>query len=370
MKRTMQRLLRIAAGFSAVAWIAGAAPNSMSGGAVFVMTNDATTNEIISYARASDGQLVTGGTFQTGGRGSGGTTDPLQSQASLTLSQDHTLLFAANAGSGTVSVFRVRGASLKLLDQAPSGGSEPLSIAQNGSLVYVLNGAAAGSVVGFLWDNRQLRQIPNSTAFLSATSAGGSSIAISPNAKWLVVTERLTNSIDTFPIQRDGTLGPVVVNKSTSQGVFSASFAPNGALIVSETGPPSALSSYSILSNGTLSAITQSVPTLGMANCWNAITTNGQWGYASNAGSSTIAGFTIGQTGALTPIDGTVVGVNPPGSGNLDIAVSSDGKFLYSLNSAAGTIGSFAIQQDGSLVLVNEVGGLPQAAGFNGIAAL
>jgi len=264
----------------------------------------------------------------------------------------------------------VRDASLKLIEQAPSGGSEPLSIAQNGSLVYVLNGAAAGSVVGFRWDDRQLRQIPNSAKFLSGTSAGGSSIAISPDAKWLVVTERLTNSIDTFPIQPDGTLGPIVVNKSTVPGVFSAAFAPNGALIVSETGPPSALSSYAIQSNGTLSAITQSIPTFGSANCWNAITPNGEFVYTSNAGSSTVSGFTIGKTGALTPINGTVVGVNPPDSGNLDIAISSDGKFVYTLNSASGSIGCFAIQPDGSLLLVNEVGGLPKAVGFNGIAAL
>jgi 6-phosphogluconolactonase len=370
MKNTMRKLLQFAAGFCAVASISGAAPNSLSGGAVFVMTNDASSNQIISYARASDGQLVSGDRFETGGRGSGGTTDPLQSQGSLTLSQDHSLLFAANAGSGTVSMFRVRGAFLNLLDQAPSGGSEPLSIAQNGSLVYVLNGAAAGSVVGFRWDNRQLRQIPNSTRFLSGTSAGGSSVAISPDGRWLVVVERLTNSIDTFPIQTDGALGPIVVNQSTVPGVFSASFAPNGALIVSETGPPSAVSSYSILSNGTLSAITQNVPTLGMANCWNAVAPNGNWAYASNAGSSTISGFTIGTTGALTPIAGTVVGINPPGSGNLDIAVSSDSKFVYSINSAAGSIGSFAIQSDGSLLLVNEIGGLPAAVGFNGIAAL
>jgi hypothetical protein len=38
--------------------------------------------------------------FPTGGRGSGGVTDPLGSQGSLTLSQDHSLLFAVNARNG------------------------------------------------------------------------------------------------------------------------------------------------------------------------------------------------------------------------------------------------------------------------------
>lgn len=344
-------------------------------GAVFVMTNDASTNEIISYDRSSDGQLFVGDRIATGGRGSGGVNDPLQSQGSLVLSQDYSLLFAANAGSGTVSVFRVRGASLKLIDQTNSGGSEPLAVTQNGDLVYVLNGAAAGSVVGFRWDNRQLRQIPNATAFLSGPSAGGSSIAISPDRTTLVVTERLTNNIDIFKINSDGTLAPIVVNHSSSPGVFSASFAPDGTLIVSETGPAgaanaSAISSYRVTNNGALSAVSQSVPTLGAANCWNAIAPNGKWVYVSNAASSNISGFAIAKGGGLIPIGATVVGINPPGTGNLDIAVSTDSSYVYTLNSAAGTLSIFSIQQDGSLVGYGELPGLPKAAGFNGIAVL
>lgn len=345
-----------------------------SSGAVFVMTNDAATNQVISYQRTPDGQLFAAGRFDTTGRGSGGTIDPLQSQGSLVLSSDHQWLFAANAGSGTVSVFRVEGAWLQLVDRVSSGGSEPLSIAQNGSFVYVLNGAAAGSVVAFQWDGGKLRQIAGSTRYLSGTSAGGSSVTVSPDNKKLVVTERLTNNIDTFEIYPDGTLGPIVVNGNNPPGVFSARFAPDGAVLVSETGPggvadSSTLSSFAVLGNGTLSAISASVPTLGAANCWNAISPNGKWVYASNAGTGTISGFTIGSKGALTPIGATVVGTNPPGSTNLDIVVSSDNAYLYTLNSGAGAIGVFAIQNDGSLVSLGQVDGLPPAAGFNGIAA-
>jgi 6-phosphogluconolactonase len=380
MQKVTRRLLMMAAGVGALTSLFGADQPSIkqkggSAGAVFIMTNDAATNEIISYERTPDGQLFVGGRFETGGRGSGGTGDPLQSQGSLTLSQNHSLLFAANAGSGTVSVFRVKDATLKLLDQVPSGGSEPLSVAQNGSLVYVLNGAAAGTVVAFRWDDKQLRQIPNAIYYLSATSAGGSSITVSPDGKVLVVTERLTNSIDTFNINADGTLTPIVVNVSAAPGVFSARFAPAGTVIVSETGAAnatngSAISAYSVLANGQLSAVSQSVPTLGAANCWNAIAPNGKWVYVSNAGSNTVSGFSISSTGALTPLGSTVLGINPAGSGNLDIAVSADSAYVYTLNSAAGTISIFGIQADGSLTTLGQIGGLPKAVGFNGIAAL
>jgi hypothetical protein len=63
-------------------------------GAVFVMTNAADKNEILSFQRAADGTLQAPRRFATGGRGSGGNTDPLGSQGSLTLSQDRSFLFA------------------------------------------------------------------------------------------------------------------------------------------------------------------------------------------------------------------------------------------------------------------------------------
>src|SRR5215472_13445502 len=72
------------------------AQESRSSGAVFVMTNAAERNEIIAYKRNADGSLSEGRAFRTGGRGSGGTTDPLGSQGSLTLSQDHSILLAVN----------------------------------------------------------------------------------------------------------------------------------------------------------------------------------------------------------------------------------------------------------------------------------
>jgi len=365
---------------SVLAVIAGAA--AINAGAqsasktLFVMTNAATRNEVIAFRQSADGHFYEAGRYDTHGRGSGGITDPLQSQGSLTLSRDHTLLFAANAGSGTVSVFRVFRSSLSLVDQIPSGGSEPLSIAQFENTVYVLNSAGSGSIVAFrLRADGHLQQIENSTTFLTASNSGGSSLSISPSGKILAVTERVPNNIDTFQINPDGTLASIVINKSSAPGVFDAAFAPDGSLIVSETGPTggvdaSAISSYTIQANGELAAVSQSVPTFGQANCWNAIAPNGKWAYVSNAGSSTISGFSIGQGGTLTAIVGTVVGSNPEGSTNLDIAVSGDSKYVFTLNSSSGTIGVFAIQSNGGLGNVEEISGLPQSVGMNGIAAL
>jgi 6-phosphogluconolactonase (cycloisomerase 2 family) len=89
---------------------------------------------------------------------------------------------------------------------------------------------------------------------------------------------------------------------------------------VSETGAggpnSSAISSYSVQSNGTLTPISSSVPTLGSANCWNVVTADGRFVYVSNAGSGSISGFAIGGDGSLTPLPGTVLALNPTGSEN------------------------------------------------------
>jgi 6-phosphogluconolactonase len=170
------------------------------GGAVFAMTNAVDRNEVIVFRRGADGTLREGDEFATGGRGSGGNTDPLESQGSLTLSENHSFLFAANAGSGEVSVFRVGRSKLRLVDKVNSGGSEPNAVAEHGNLVYVLNVGGSSNVVGFTLDDGKLTEIPGSTRFLTTNNSGGAALSFSPDGKFLAVAERLTNEIDVFGV--------------------------------------------------------------------------------------------------------------------------------------------------------------------------
>jgi 6-phosphogluconolactonase len=361
----------IAGGASGV----GAAEASRSD-AVFAMTNDATQNEVIAYERTAEGSLQSPRHYSTDGRGSGGVIDPLSSQSSLRLSQDGNWLFAVNAGSGTLSVFRVEGSQLFLTDRIATEGSEPTSVTQQGSLVYVLNAAGSSSVVGFYFGAGKLVRIPDSLKFLSENLANPGSVALSPNGHFLVVTEKATNSIDVFPVLANGTLGTIVTDKTVGPGTFSAAFAPGGVALVAETGPAgatngSSISSYAVQANGTLTAVSSSIPTLGAATCWVEVTPNGHFAYTSNAGTASVSGFAIAANGALTAIPGTVVGSNATGSTNLDIAVSSDGKFVYTLNAGKGTIGAFAIEPaTGQLTNLGIVsGGLAAGGSLNGLAA-
>ena len=204
------------------------------GPAVFVMTNNADSNEVIAFQRTDYGTLLNPTHFRTGGRGSGGTVDPLSSQGSLTLSGDRTSLFAANAGSGTVSVFHVDGSRLELSDQVPTEGSEPNAVAEHAGLVYVLNTAGSSSVVGFQLRGGKLHRIPGSLRLLSENGANSASVAFSPDGHFLAVTEKTTNLVDVFQVLADGTLSPIRSNQSPGPGAFAVGFAPNGTAIVSE----------------------------------------------------------------------------------------------------------------------------------------
>src|SRR5262249_42962139 len=155
------------------------------------------------------------------------------------------------------------------------------------------------NVVGFsLERDGRLRRLGKSIAFLTTGNSGAASLAFSPDGQFLLVTEKLTNRVDVFHVQLDGTLGPITSNPSAGPGLFAVVFAPNGTAITSETGPSngnnaSAVSSYAVLSNGTLAPISSSVPTLGAATCWQAVTPDGRFVYTSNSATATISGYAI-----------------------------------------------------------------------------
>jgi 6-phosphogluconolactonase len=351
---------------------AHAQDGSGASGAVYIMTNDASENSILVYSRNSNGLLTFQGPVPTQGRGSGGILDPLQSQGSLVLSQDGSLLFAANAGSGTITTFRVLPFGLAFVDQANSGGVGPLSIAIHGNLLYVLNIA---NITGFrIRPSGSLRPIPSSTRFLASVGGrdlGDSDIAFNPSGSFLAVTERVSNQIVVFPVQSDGTTGTPVANNSNGNTPFACAFTSTGILVVTETaGAPSgsAASSYSIADGGTLQVISGSVPSQGAGACWNAVTRDGQFAVLTNAGSSNETLYSISQTGQLSfhSITSAGQGVAP-----LDTALSANGLFLYTLDGAAGSISEFRLDESSqTLTLLGTISnGLTANSGLQGLSA-
>jgi DNA-binding beta-propeller fold protein YncE len=132
-----------------------------SGNAVFVQTNELDGNHVAVFERGGDGLLTPAGSYATGGNGGaaapGTVSDRLASQGSLVY--DDGLLFAVNAGSDSVSVFKAQGSRLQLADVVPSGGDFPASVAVNDDLVYVLNAGGSGILQGFEIRGHRLRPL-------------------------------------------------------------------------------------------------------------------------------------------------------------------------------------------------------------------
>lgn len=342
-------------------------------GAVYAMTNDATDNRIVVYSRNSNGLLAFKGSVSTHGRGSGGILDPLLSQGSLTLSGEDEFLFAANAGSGTITSFRVVPWGLAFVAEANSGGAEPISIAVHGDLLYVLNN---DSITGFrVLHNGTLAPVQSSTRFLAVVQArdlGASDIAFSPNGRFLVVTERAANQIVVFPVDADSTTGTAVPSNSNGNTPFSCAFTPAGVLIVSEfaggPGGNSAASSYLINSDGTLKLVSGSLPTQGTAACWNVVTSDGKFSIVTNSISSTATLFSMSDGGQLSFVNVTSAGPNVV---PIDTALSADSLFLYILDGGSGAISEFRLDESSqTLTLIGTIsGGLTGNSGLNGLIA-
>ena len=116
-------------------------------GHMYSQSNGLTGNEIVIWNRYSDGSVKFGGTVSTGGIGAAqqqpgctATCPQLDTDYEVLLTPDHSLLFAANAGSNTISSFHVAAdGSLTLAGQTSSDGAFPFSLTSHGNELYVLN---------------------------------------------------------------------------------------------------------------------------------------------------------------------------------------------------------------------------------------
>ena len=354
MKVKFRAAAPLAAGFALL--FAGSA--MASDGAVYTETNSPTGNAVHRLDRGPDGSLTPVVTYRTGGTGTGAT---LQSQGMVALSDDGRVLVAVDAGSNDIASFHVgRRGHLTLVDRQPSGGVTPNSVDIADGSVYVLNRDGIPNVTGFDLDGSgKLRA--RSTANLTAGALGAAQVSVAPDGRDLVVTERVSNRIETFPV-RFGRIGAPVVTASSGAVPFGFAFSPRGDLVVSEAGA-STVSSYRLAGNGAARVISASLPVGQGAACWVAVTPDGRFAYTGNA-SGSISGYSIGKDGSLTAL--TPGGLTAASTRPNDLAVA--GRYLYAVNPAPGEITAYRIQDDGTLVAMPGVQNLG-AGQLAGLAA-
>lgn len=333
---------------------------SSNGGHIYIESNDSTGNAIVVYNQGADGKLTWSSTTSSGGNGTG---KGLGSQGALAMNEDHTWLFAVNAGSNSVSSFKINNdGTLELKHTVSSGGILPISVCAHDNLVYVVNSASA-DINGFMveWDGT-LTPIEGSHKNLSNTTAGPAQIAFNPQGNSLLVTEKATNKISIFMLDNTGTVMQANYVNAVGQTPFGFDFSRDEFMIVSNASGGAAnastCASYMNLYDGA-TAVNGAVPNHQSAACWVATSKFSRYAYVANAGSATINAYYVAANGAIYYLPWSVTAT---GAGAIDLVVSEDNLYVYNISSGDHTLREFKRGVLGKLNVIGYVESIPTAA--------
>jgi 6-phosphogluconolactonase len=373
--------LRLGIGLAPVVVAAAIAAGTASAasnvvGHVYVNDNTAGVNTIAAFDRHADGTLtpLPGSPFPAGGAGTGA---GIGSQGALQVTSDGKYLLAVDAGSNEISVLRIESdGGLKPVGGGPvsSGGSEPVSIAVNGSLVYAANAGDGGSnYTGFtLNPGGHLRPLAGSTVPLPDGSTPGD-VLFNGDGTRLVGVRVGTSLIDSFAVGSDGTLTAAPGSPFAAQGPgpFGSEFRPTDPteLYVSNahggTGNGS-VSAFNVGSDGTLTSIGSSpFADLQTAPCWVEITKDGEFLFTVNTASNSVSRYAIGSDGSLALLGSTPIATAHAGAE--DARLGPGGKTLWVVDTGADSISAFSVDGGNLTELPSSPTALPAGSAPFGI---
>jgi len=338
---------------------------SLAKGHIYIQSNDAAGNAILVYNQQQDGKLAWASTTGSGGNGSGA---GLGSQSAVAINADNTLLFAVNAGSNSVSSFKIKkDGSIELISTINSGGKLPVSVAVHKDLVYVVNSMSA-NISGYTIDaDGNFTKIQGSKKALSDITALPAQIAFSPEGNSLLVTEKITNKISSFSLDANGAVAKSAYTNAVGVQPFGFNFSRGRYMIVSNASQgadnASTCTSYQDLYLH-VKDVNGAVPNYQSASCWVATTKFGRYAYVTNAKTNNIVSYYVNFFGAIFYIPWSPA---PAGSAPTDITVSADNQFVYNINSGDHTISEFQRSLFGTLQPIGTVTSIPMFA--SGLAA-
>ena len=328
---------------------------------VYTASNAPEGNEVLRFDQSADGVLQLVAAYPTGGLGSGG---GLGNQGAIAADED--FLYVIDAGSDEVSVLRFDDASLELVDRVSSGGIRPVSLSVDRGILYVVN-AGSDNIAGFeVSAEGQLEPIPGSVQSLSTTGTAPAQISFSKDGRTLIVTEKATQRVVTFVVDRNGAAGPATAFDSPGATPFGFALTSGRRVLVSEAAGgaanASSVTSWKLSPDGELAVLDPVAPTLQSAACWVAVTPNGRFAYTTNTASGSVSAFRIQGDRLINQDADGVAASAGDGSAPIDMSVTPDGRFLHTLNTGTDTITTFRIANDGSLDPVASIGNIPDRA--------
>lgn len=378
-------------------------PVSKIAGPLYMQTNGI-TNEIISYARIKDGDLVEVQRIATGGAGSG-TYKPIYDEPnqpnafegvkSVILSSDRKWLFTTNGGNNTVSSFKVGDDGLlTLIDVQPtgqpvsgkSGTAKSLAYAENTHTLYVCHAFGPDHIRMFSVNNGMLTQKPGSyTANIGDKHRVTTEIVLTPDARFLMVNNLfdqrpgknpdgtpivvVSNTVDkdglvVFPVNADGSLGTAIFQDAGGAAGFDLAFLHgSNNKFINGYAASGGVAMCTIDASGkvTCSPVVKINQKLGMPSelCWLAITPDNKQVFAAVFGYSYVSSFKIDGGGislnedpAAEPVpgDGTFKALDMlVSSGPNDNWISPDGKYYYQIYPNASKLIAYKINGSGKL---------------------
>lgn len=329
-------------------------------GHVYVNDNTAGVNTIAAFDRHSDGTLtpVHGSPFAAGGAGTG---TVVGSQGALQVTADGRYLIAVDAGSNQLSVLRIRpDGSVRAVEGSPvsSGGTEPVSIAIHGGLVYVANegnGTTGSNYTGFtLSGGGRLTPLSGSTVSLPSTANPGDILFNSTGTNLIGVevgtSDPSTFLIDSFVVGEQGRLTRAAGSPFPAQaaGPFGSEFSPKNPrrLYISNAhggAGNGSVSAFNVSRRGLVSSIGSSpFADSQTAPCWVEISHDGKYLFTVNTGSTSISSYRIRSDGSLTYLSTTPfnsgTGIRP-----FDARLDPSGRNLYVVDAALDAVSAFAV---------------------------
>jgi 6-phosphogluconolactonase (cycloisomerase 2 family) len=348
---------------------------------IYVYTNDSPgfgPNTVSALRLNTDNTLspIAGTPFYTGGSGGSGFYGSLRNA----LSPDGQFLFASNAGSGDVSVFSINPSDgvLMLLPGSPfpTGGSGvvgiSLSVTPDGKFLYASD-AGSNTITAF-----RVSSHGSLTMVGSPIAAGGApdGTKVTPDGKFLAVALASGNQVAMFDIGPDGSLTPVHGSPFTGLGsgiITSVEVNCGGNLLFADSLTSTAtVQVFGIDADGVLGSIAGSPFQAGVGDGSNVVllspdnSTLFNSNQFTNGGAGSITDFHVAADGSLSLVLGspftTTGGLIPSG-----MAISRDGSLLFVAN-LSSKVGVFTVGSDGTLT---QVPGSPFATGHNvGFSAL
>ncbi|HEY4677170.1 MAG TPA: beta-propeller fold lactonase family protein [Candidatus Angelobacter sp.] len=323
----------------------------------FVYTNDNFSPNTVSVFKVSPSNgaltLIPGSPFLTGG--DGGAHDVGPETITTATQGTKSFLYAANAGSGTISAFAIDPRT-GILTAVPGS---PFTVAPaNAGNTFSLTANPGGRFLFAVDESSTFIRTFNIAANGALTEATGSpfdsgafpeGLKVTANGKFLLVGLKSMDAVGVYAIDANGGLTPVFGSPFLTNGAAAAvdSNCASNRVFVASAGSD-LVDAFIMASDGSLTPVAGSPFPSGGTSTINALTlTPGNQNLlTSDVFNSEVSSLAVGQDGSLQPVPGSPFAADDwVGS----IATTRNGKFVYTSLFAQARVDGWMIMTDGTL---------------------